>query len=110
MTDDFDKQQYQLFLDAMSDDLNTHNDYMVIFDTIKLLNKALRVRDVDWRSVSSYYNSIRKMLDVLGIDIKPVVLSDQDKELFEKYNSAKAEKNFDLADQYRQQLIDKNLM
>ena len=94
----------------MSDDLNTPNAYMIIFDTIKLLNKALRVREVDWNQVSSYYNSIRKMLDVLGIDVKPVVLTDKEKELFEKYNSAKAVKDFQLADQYRQQLIDKNLM
>ena len=50
------------------------------------------------------------MLNVLGIDVKPVVLTDQEKELFEKYNSAKAVKDFQLADQYRQQLIDKNLM
>ena len=110
LTEDYDKQQYQLFLDAMSDDLNTPNAYMIIFDTIKLLNKALRVREVDWNQVSSYYNSIRKMLNVLGIDVKPVVLTDQEKELFEKYNSAKAVKDFQLADQYRQQLIDKNLM
>ena len=45
-----------------------------------------------------------------SFDVKPVVLTDKEKELFEKYNSAKAVKDFQLADQYRQQLIDKNLM
>ena len=39
-----------------------------------------------------------------------IYLTDKEKELFEKYNSAKAVKDFQLADQYRQQLIDKNLM
>ena len=51
----------------MADDLNTPNAYMVIFDTVKLLNQALRTKDIDWKQVSAQYNAIEKMLEILGI-------------------------------------------
>ena len=110
LTDEYDEAKYQEFLDQMADDLNTPNAYMVIFDTVKLLNQALRVKEIDWNSVSKEYNAIRKMLYILGIYIDEVKLDDEAKDLYAKWNAAKAEKNFDEADIYRNKLMEKGIL
>ena len=50
------------------------------------------------------------MLSVLGIVVDKVVLDEEDKALFTKWNEAKANKDWDGADQYRYALIAKGLM
>ena len=108
--DEYDEAKYQEVLDQMADDLNTPNAYMVIFDTLKLLNQALRVKEVDFKAVEKEYNAIEKMLEILGIFIDKVVMSDEDKETYRKWNEAKANKDFETADKYRSQLIEKGIL
>ena len=110
LTDDINEEKYQAFLDAMCDDLNTPNAYMVIFDTVKLLNQALRVKEIDYKEVSKNYNAIVKMLEVLGIFIKKVELTDEDKDTYAKWNEAKANKDFETADKYRNTLMEKGIL
>ena len=110
ISDEFDSDKYNEFLKQMSDDLNTPNAYMVIFDTVKLLNQSLRQREINWSDVSKYYNAITKMLSILGIFIKKVELTDEDKNLYNKMNEAKANKDYNSADNYRKQLIDKGIL
>ena len=94
----------------MEDDLNTPNAYMVIFDTVKLLNQSLRTRDINYEDVEKNYNALRKMLNILGIDIKKVVLTEEDKEIYNNWNKAKQEKDFEKADVYRKQLMEKGIL
>ena len=108
--EEYDEVKYKEFLDQMADDLNTPNAYMVIFDTVKLLNQALRVKEIDWNIVNKEYKAIRKMLYVLGIYIDEIVLDDEAKDLYEKWNVAKSNKNFDEADKYRNALIQKGIL
>lgn len=97
------------FLDALSDDLNSPNAMSAIFDQIKVLNASIRQKE--WtEDVKNNYASLRLMLDVFGIVFEKIVLNNDDKILFEKWNQAKAEKDFTSADQYRAQLIEKNLL
>lgn len=110
LSDAFNKEKYDEFLEQMADDLNTPNAYMVIFDTVKLLNQSLRVREINYEEVSSNYNAIRMMLKVLGIFIDKVELSDEDKDIYGKWNEAKAAKNFDEADKYRVMLQKKGIL
>ena len=109
-TDEYNEEKYKEFLDQMADDLNTPNAYMVIYDTVKLLNQALRVKEVDYKEVSRQYNALRKMLDVLGLDIKKVKMNEEDMKLYSSWQNAKAEKNFELADTYRNQLIERGIL
>lgn len=109
-TDSFDTEKYNEFLEQMADDLNTPNAYMVIFDTLKLLNQALRTKDIDWNKAFSEYNAIRKMLEILGVFVDKVVLSDEDKQVYNLWQKAKAEKDFDTADKYRNELITKGIL
>ncbi|MBR0474466.1 MAG: cysteine--tRNA ligase [Erysipelotrichaceae bacterium] len=103
-------ENWQKFLDAMNDDLNTPNAYKEIFETVKELNQGLRVREIDWKNVASVYQTIRKMLEVLGIYINQVVLSAEDKDIYQKWNEAKSQKDFETADKYRAQLQERGII
>ena len=94
----------------MNDDLNTPNAYMVIFDTIKLLNQNIRTKDIDFAVVSKYYNAIRKMLDILGIEIDRLEMTEEDKTTYNLWNQAKIDKDFEKADEYRAILTAKGII
>ncbi|MBS6166992.1 cysteine--tRNA ligase [Dielma fastidiosa] len=105
-----DETLWQAFLDAMSDDLNTPNAFKALFDTNKQLNAAVRTREIDYGRVAALVITIEKMLYVLGIKLDRIVLSDDDKDVFANWNQAKAEKNFEAADQYRAVLMERGLL
>ena len=107
---EYDEEKYNEFLNHMNNDLNTPNAYMVIFDTIKLLNQNLRTKDINFDNVAKYYNSIKKMLYILGIDIKKLEMSEEDINTYNLWNKAKQEKNFEKADEYRTILAAKGII
>ncbi|MDO5440778.1 MAG: cysteine--tRNA ligase [Erysipelotrichaceae bacterium] len=110
LSNDYNEEKYNEFINQMSDDLNTPNAYMVIFDTVKLLNQALRTKDINWDDVAKNYNAINKMLEILGIFIKKIELTAEDKDTYNKWNEAKANKDFETADKYRNELISKGIL
>ena len=110
MGDDYDKESYRAFLDCLDDDMNTPNAYAVIFETVKKLNQTLRQREIDFAQVALYRNAVEKMLNVLGIVVDKPVIGEIEKELFAKWNQAKADKDFDSADKYRNELAEKGLL
>ncbi|TXT19315.1 MAG: Cysteine--tRNA ligase [Erysipelotrichaceae bacterium] len=57
-----------------------------------------------------HYGALRKILDILGIAFKPIVLTSAQKDLFVKWNQAKADKDFNAADLYRKALIEQQLL
>ena len=110
MGDDYDKESYRAFLDCLDDDMNTPNAYAVIFETVKKLNQTLRQREIDFAQVALYRNAVEKMLNVLGIVVDKPVIGETEKELFAKWNQAKADIDFDSADKYRNELAEKGLL
>lgn len=110
MGDDYDKESYRAFLDCLDDDMNTPNAYAVIFETVKKLNQTLRQREIDFAQLALYRNAVEKMLNVLGIVVDKPVIGETEKELFAKWNQAKADKDFDNADKYRNKLAEKGLL
>ena len=106
----YDGKLFEEFLNQMADDLNTPNAYMVIYEATKQLNQALRAREVDYDAVFEKYNTIQKMLEILGIFVPKLVLSDEDKEVYAKWNEAKAAKDFETADKYRAVLMEKGIL
>lgn len=110
MGDDYDKESYRAFLDCLDDDMNTPNAYAVIFETVKKLNQTLRQREIDFTQLTLYSNAVEKMLNVLGIVVDKPVIGETEKELFAKWNQAKADKDFDSADKYRNELAEKGLL
>lgn len=110
MGDDYDKESYRAFLDCLDDDMNTPNAYAVIFETVKKLNQTLRQREIDFTQLTLYSNAVEKMLNVLGIFVDKPAIGKAEKELFAKWNQAKADKDFDSADKYRNELVEKGLL
>ena len=110
MGDDYDKESYRAFLDCLDDDMNTPNAYAVIFETVKKLNQTLRQREIDFTQLTLYSNAVEKMLNVLGIVVDKPAIGEAEKELFAKWNQAKADKDFDSADKYRNELAEKGLL
>ena len=96
-----DKKSFDAFMEAMDDDLNTPNAYKVIFETVKQLNTALRQREIDWTLVIGLHNAIVKMLDVLGLTVEKTVVSNEDRQVYDQWQLAKQEKDFEAADKYR---------
>ncbi len=108
--DQYDEAEYRAFLDAMDDDMNTPNAYAVIFETVKKLNQTLRQREINFELAGTYRNAVEKMLGILGITVEKPVITEEDKELFAKWNEAKKAKDFASADIYRAQLSGKGLL
>ena len=100
---------YDAFLEAMQDDLNTPNAMMRIFDVVKAININLRARELK-DEIFAQYHDLKAMLDVLGIEHIYFNVSDELKEVYKKWNQAKIDKDFALADEYRKVLMEANVL
>lgn len=105
-----DTPSFDRFIKQMENDLNTPNAYTVIFETVKELNASIRQKELDYTRIMGLVNSIEKMMDVLGIKLEKVVVSKEDKQIYQAWLAAKKERNFDQADQYRNILQEKGLI
>ncbi len=106
----YEESLYQQFMDAMQDDLNTPNAFVAVFDTVKRLNQALRVRAIDWDVVGSLVYTVEKMLDVLGIVYTRISLSEDDRMMYQNWKQAVKEKDFETADKYRATLMERGIL
>ena len=100
---------YDAFLEAMQDDLNTPNAMMRIFDVVKAININLRARELK-DEIFAQYHDLKAMLKVLGIEHNYFNVSDELKEVYRKWNQAKNDKDFALADEYRKVLMEANVL
>ena len=96
------------FIDTLLDDLNTSNAQTVVFEVTKLLNQSLRGKD--FNVLAKYYNTLKECVDVLGLVFNERELNNEDKELFNKWNELKANKDFEKADEVRKSLIEHGLL
>lgn len=108
--DDSHELSLDTFVDALCDDLNISNAMAEIFRVVKEANQILRKRDVSNEEIVGYYVTLSKMLDILGLKPELKVLSDEDIELINQYNQARADKDFAKSDIIRAELIKKGLM
>ncbi|MGX8850783.1 cysteine--tRNA ligase [Amedibacillus sp. YH-ame10] len=105
-----DNDVFAPFIEAMQDDLNTPNAFAALFDAVKVLNQTIRQREVDVKVLSSQVCAVEKMLDVLGIENIRLEMSEEDKDLHKKWKAAVKEKDFEHADEYRAQLIERGIL
>ena len=108
--DELDETSYNHFIEAMADDMNTPNAYSVVFDVVKQINQAIRVREIDYANLSKLTNTLKKALYILGISHEEVNLSSEDKELYKKWDAAKKNKDFNAADEYRAELKNRGIL
>lgn len=110
LNDEYNEELYNKFIQAMEDDLNTPNAYAVIFEIVKSLNQKLREKEINYDLLSKDVKCLEKCLDVLGIIYPNINLSSEDIELYNKWNQAKKDKDFEKADLYRSTLIEKGIL
>ena len=83
---------------------------MELYNVIKLINAEIRQKEKDLNKVGELFKTLLDMFYVLGLDIKYVKLSDEDKKLYQNYIISKENKDFESSDQYRKLLIEKGIM
>lgn len=108
--DSLDEDLYKRFMEAMEDDLNTPNAYAVIFEIVKQINQKVRVKEIDYKALKKEVNTLERCMNVLGILLPNLNMSLEDKDLYKKWEAAKAIKDFDTADSLRASLIEKGIL
>lgn len=105
-----DEDAYKRFMDAMSDDLNTPNAYAVIFEIVKNINQLVRVKEINFEALGKEVNTLVRCMNVLGIVLPDILMSDDDKKMYQEWMDAKSVKDFEKADELRAQLSQKGIL
>ena len=104
----YKKDFIKLFDDSMKDDFNTSNAISVIFDMVRFANQNIN-RSSSIEFITIIKTQLKNFLDILGVKIEHTKKNEtkdkQIKYLIEKRQKAKDNKNFDLADHIREQVI-----
>lgn len=105
-----DETLYEPFINAMQEDLNTPNAFAAVFEAVKVLNQTVRQRVVDEALLAKQVYTIELMMDVLGIALERLELSEDDIEIHGLWKTAVREKDFETADKYRATLIERGIL
>ena len=108
--DGVDDDAYKRFMDAMADDLNTPNAYAVIFEIVKNINQLVRVKEINFEALGKEVNTLVRCMNVLGIVLPDMTMSDDDKKMYQEWMDAKSVKDFKKADELRTQLSQKGIL
>lgn len=92
------------FDDANEEDMNTPNGVTVINDLVKEINLELRGRK-DSDILVSYYNVLKEMLYVYGLNQNLERMSLENRNLYSEWVDARKEKDFSKADELRNKLL-----
>ncbi len=99
------------FIKDMDDDFNTANGVSTLFELSKLSNLYLMEKNTSEEVIKAFMNEFETLFDVLGLSLKDEELLDEEiEELIEKRNQARKERNFQLADEIRDQLKEMNII
>lgn len=97
-------------VEALEDDLNTSLAIKEILDQVKVVNQTFRQKEKDNDQIAVELATLLKMTDVLGFVFQPVVLNEADLHLYQLWNEAKSKKDYEQADTYRKQLMEKGII
>lgn len=95
---------------ALEDDLNTSLALTQILNQVKNLNQLIRIKEKDNESILKSYNTLLKMVKIVGFVYEPRRLSLDELELYQKWMMAKEMKDFSEADKLRDELISKGII
>lgn len=105
-----DEDAYKRFMDAMADDLNTPNAYAVIFEIVKNINQLVRIKEINFEALGKEVNTLVRCMNVLGIVLPDMTMSDDDKKMYQEWMEAKSVKDFEKADKLRTELSQKGIL
>lgn len=99
------------FIIAMDDDFNTAKAISVLFDLSKLANYYLLEKNTDVEVIDAFSTEFEQLLSCLGFTLEEEDMLDAEIDaLLEKRIQARNDRNFQLADQIRDQLKDLNII
>jgi cysteinyl-tRNA synthetase len=97
----------QEFEESLDDDLNISGALAAVFDLVRDINRLLRENRVSEEDATCVLEFMCKIDAVLGVLKKPeATLEDKAEELIKKRDQARAEKNWQMADQIRKELLE----
>lgn len=99
------------FESAMDDDLNTPNALSKIFNFIREINTLISQNKIGKENKKDILNLMKKFNKVLGvIDFEEKTIPEEIKQLIEKRESARKDKDWETADKLRNQLKEKGIL
>lgn len=106
-------QQYKTkFIEEMDDDFNTANAISVMFDMAKDANIYLREQHTSKEVLEAFIQQFEQFSEVLGINLTKTeeLLDEEIEALIEKRNEARKNKDFQTADQIRDELKERGIV
>jgi cysteinyl-tRNA synthetase len=92
----------------MNDDFNTPNVYTLILSLVKDVNVC--VRSKDYNSLAIKFNTLKEILDVFGFVFEYHKLSEDDRNIYNLWQEARVNKDFEKADFYRNELTKRGIL
>lgn len=108
LTNDVDSNDIEEFKKQMDDDFNVQNVLTLINTIVKAMNTSLRAKDYNTLAVK--LNTLKTILDVLGINLFVEKMNDENLDNYKKWQEARANKDFELADVYRNKLTEAGIL
>ena len=98
------------FLTGMANNFNTSLAITALYDLMKVINRDLRNKSIENSELLKEKKAFNDMLEMLGLvpSVKP--LSIEEKELVLKWQDARVNKDFELADKLRSEITEKGIV
>ena len=106
--DEYDKEIVDKFLNELADDLNLANGFTILYEVLKLINVNVRANNLE--NTSLYFNTLLELNKILSFDLQLKEMTEEAKQLYQKWDMAKKEKDFVNADLYRNELMDMGVL
>lgn len=81
-----------------------------MLECVKKINQTQRQKPLDCAALAAQTATLEKMMDVLGICLEFVHMTAEDKAVYRAWKEAVQEKNYEQADLYRAQLLEKGIL
>ncbi|ARI75419.1 cysteine--tRNA ligase [Halobacillus mangrovi] len=100
------------FIKEMDDDFNTANAISVLFDLTKSANLYLQENQTHSAVLERYENTFKELTNVLGIELEQQeeLLDEEIEQLIAERKQARKDRNFERADQIRDELKERNII
>lgn len=102
-------QEIANFNESMDNDFNTANAITALQSLIRLTNVNLR-KKANFDLLNDLYHGIKYMIDILGLKVELKHISDENREIYFDWQSARKNKDFDKADKLRKELTDRGIL
>lgn len=101
---DVDDSYINSFKEYMNQDLNVQNVLTLITNIIKEINTTLRAKN--YERLAIVVNTLMTIFNVLGINLFINPMTDEQLDVYKKWNDARINKDFDSADVFRNKLVE----